>query len=179
MDAVKEGAYLTYVHPGRIVLGEREPGKISARVQAAADYLNAHGVTATPVPDMVRRQWGKLMLNVGLNQACMVFECDYGGVQIPGKARETMLAAMREAQKIAGLEGHAITDSEFDEWVALLDSFAPEGKPSMRQDGEAHRKSEVELFAGTMVRLAEKHGTQTPVNRWLYDRVREMEAEYE
>ena len=179
MDAVKEGAYLTYVHPGRIVLGERKPGEISARVQMTADYLNAHGVTATPVPDMVRRQWGKLMLNVGLNQTCMVFECDYGGVQKPGRARETMLAAMREAQMIAGLEGYAITGDEFDEWVALLDSFAPEGKPSMRQDGEARRKSEVELFAGTMVRLAKKHGVDVPVNVWLYDRVREMEAEYE
>jgi len=144
-----------------------------------ADYLDAHGLKGVPVVDMVRRQWGKLMLNVGLNQACMVFECDYGGVQKTGKARETMLGAMREAQRIAGLEGHVITDSEFDEWVALLDSFAPQGKPSMRQDGEAHRKSEVELFAGTMVRLAEKHGVDVPVNEWLYEKVREMEAAYE
>ena len=178
MDAVKEGNRLVYVHPGQIVLGEREPGEISARVQLAADYLNAHGVKVTPVGDMVRRQWGKLMLNVGLNQACMVFECDYGGVQVPGRPRETMLAAMREAQRMAGLEGHEITDAEFDEWVALLDSFAPTGKPSMRQDGEAKRKSEVELFAGTMLRLAGKHGVPVPVNQWLYDRVTEMEAQY-
>lgn len=178
MDAVKEGNRLTYVHPGRIVLGEREAGEISRRVQMTADYLNAHGVCCTPVGDMVRRQWGKLMLNVGLNQACMVFECDYGGVQKPGKARETMLGAMREAQKMAGLEGYAISEAEFDEWVALLDSFSPDGKPSMRQDGEAHRKSEVELFAGTMVRLAKKHGVELPVNEWLYKRVKEMEAAY-
>lgn len=178
MDAVKEGNRLTYVHPGRIVLGEREAGAISERVQMTADYLNSHGVVCTPVGDMVRRQWGKLMLNVGLNQACMVFECDYGGVQKPGRARETMLGAMREAQRMAGLEGYAISEAEFDEWVALLDSFSPAGKPSMRQDGEAHRKSEVELFAGTMVRLGRKHGVQLPVNEWLYARVKEMEAAY-
>ena len=178
MDAVKEGNRLTYVHPGRIVLGEREPGEISARVQMVADYLNAHGVVCTPVGDMVRRQWGKLMLNVGLNQACMVFECDYGGVQQPGKAREVMLGAMREAQKMAALEGYVISEAEFDEWVALLDSFSPEGKPSMRQDGEAHRPSEVELFAGTMVRLGEKHGVLLPVNSWLHERILEIEAAY-
>ena len=178
MDAVKEGNRLTYVHPGWIVLGEREEGEISARVQMTADYLNEHGVVCTPVGDMVRRQWGKLMLNVGLNQACMVFECDYGGVQQPGKARETMLGAMREAQHMAALEGYAISEAEFEEWVALLDSFAPEGKPSMRQDGEAHRRSEVELFAGTMVRLGKKHGVELPVNEWLYDRIREIESAY-
>lgn len=178
MDAVKEGNRLTYVHPGRIVLGEREPGEISARVQMAADYLNRHGVVCTPVGDMVRRQWGKLMLNVGLNQACMVFECDYGGVQRQGKAREVMLGAMREAQQMAALEGYPISEEEFIEWVALLDSFAPEGKPSMRQDGEAHRPSEVELFAGTMVRLGEKHGVLLPVNSCLYARILEIEAAY-
>ena len=178
MDAVKVGNRLTYVHPGRIVLGEREEGEISARVQMTADFLHAHGVVCTPVGDMVRRQWGKLMLNVGLNQACMVFECDYGGVQIPGKARDTMLGAMREAQKMAALEGYVISEAEYDEWVALLDSLAPEGKPSMRQDGEAHRPSEVELFAGTMVRLGQKHGVQLPINEWLYGRVKAIEAEY-
>lgn len=179
MDAVKEGKRLTYTHPGLIVLGEKTPGPISARVQAVAAYLTAHGVQVNPVEDMVRRQWGKLMLNVGLNQACMVFACDYGGVQQPGKPREVMLSAMREAQQLAGLEGHPISDAEFDEWVALADSLAPSGKPSMRQDGEAHRKSEVELFAGTMVRLGRSHGIETPTNAWLYNRVKEIESEYE
>ena len=178
MDAVKEGNSLTYAHPGLIVLGEKEPGPVSARVQAAAEYLIAHGVQVQPVEDMVRRQWGKLMLNVGINQAVMVFEGDYGTVQRPGRPREVMLGAMREAQRIAALEGYPISDAEFDEWVALADSLSPAGKPSMRQDGEAHRKSEVELFAGTMVRLAERHGVDVPVNAWLYARVKEMEAAY-
>jgi len=178
MDAVKEGNRLTYVHPGRIVLGEREPGEISARVQRVADYMNAHGVCVTPVNDMVRRQWGKLMLNVGLNQACMVFACNYEGVQQPGEAREVMLGAMREAKTIAGLEGYPISETEYIDWVKMADGLAPAGCPSMRQDGAAKRKSEVELFAGTMVRLGKKHGVAVPVNEWLYQRVKEIEATY-
>ena len=178
MDAVKEGSRLTYCQSGMIVLGEREAGPVSARVQQVADYLNAHGVKTLPVEDMVRRQWGKLMLNVGLNQATMVFECDYSGVQREGRPREVMLGAMREAQMIAGLEGYPISEAEFDGWVALADGLSPQGKPSMRQDGEAKRRSEVELFAGTMVRLAKKHGVSVPVNAWLYERIREIEAAY-
>ena len=178
MDAVKVGNALTYAHAGMIVLGEKLPGEITPRVQAVADFLNAHGVTAKPVGDMVRRQWGKLMLNVGINQTVMVFEGDYGTVQKPGKPREIMLAAMREVQKLAALEGYPISDEEFDDWVKLADSLSPVGKPSMRQDGEAHRKSEVELFAGTIIRRAEKFGLDVPVNRWLYDTVKQMEAGY-
>ena len=168
MDAVKVGNALTYA----------QPGGISPRVQQIADFLNTHGVTAQPVGDMVRRQWGKLMLNVGINQTVMVFEGDYGTVQKPGKPREIMLAAMREVQKLAALEGYPISDAEFDDWVNLADSLSPAGKPSMRQDGEAHRKSEVELFAGTIIRRAEKFGLDVPVNRWLYDTVKQMEAGY-
>ena len=178
MDAVKTGSALTYAHAGVIVLGEKEPGAISPRVQQVADFLNAHGVTAQPVGDMVRRQWGKLMLNVGINQTVMVFEGDYGTVQRSGKPREIMLAAMREVQKLAELEGYPVSDEEFDGWVRLGDSLSPAGKPSMRQDGEAHRKSEVELFAGTIIRRAERFGLDVPVNRWLYDTVKKMEAAY-
>lgn len=178
MDAVKVGNALTYAHAGMIVLGEKQPGGISPRVRQIADFLNTHGVTAQPVGDMVRRQWGKLMLNVGINQTVMVFEGDYGTVQKPGKPREIMLAAMREVQKLAALEGYPISDAEFDDWVNLADLLSPAGKPSMRQDGEAHRKSEVELFAGTIIRRAEKFRLDVPVNRWLYDTVKQMEAGY-
>ena len=178
MDAVKVGNALTYAHAGMIVLGEKLSGEITPRVQAVADFLNAHGVTAKPVGDMVRRQWGKLMLNVGLNQTVMVFEGDYGTVQQPGKPRDIMIAAMREVQKLATLEGYPISDEEFDDWVKLADSLSPVGKPSMRQDGEAHRKSEVELFAGTIIRRAARFRLDVPVNRWLYDTVKKMEAAY-
>lgn len=177
-DAVKEGRALVYHSGASITLGEHDAGDVSPRAQAVAAYLTAHGVNAQAVGDMLRRQWSKLMFNVGLNQACMVFECDYAGIQREGKAREVMLAAMREAQKIAALEGYVITDGEFDAWINMADHFSPEGKPSMRQDAEAKRKSEVELFSGTMIRLAKKHGISVPVNEWVYARVKDMEAAY-
>ena len=177
-DAVKEGRVLVYHSGASITLGEHAAGDVSPRAKALADYLTAHGVNALAVGDMLRRQWGKLMFNVGLNQACMVFECDYSGIQREGKAREIMQAAMREAQIIAGLEGQIITDDEFHQWVRMADGFSPNGKPSMRQDGEAKRKSEVELFSGTMIHLARKHGVAVPVNEWLYARVKEIEAAY-
>lgn len=177
-DATKTGNRLVYKKHGVIVLGEREPGVVTERVQRVADYLDAHGLKGVPVADMVRRQWGKLMLNVGLNQTVMVFEGDYATVQAPGKPRDIMIAAMREVQALAALEGYPLPEAEFDEWIAMVDSLTPTGKPSMRQDGEAHRRSEVELFAGTINRLGEKHGVPTPVNQWLYQTVKEMEAAY-
>lgn len=48
----------------------------------------------------------------------------------------------------------------------------------MRQDSKAHRKSEVELFSGTVRRLAQKHHIAVPVNDWLYETITEMERHY-
>ena len=49
--------------------------------------------------------------------------------------------------------------------------------PSMRQDGMAGRKTEVDMFAGTVIKIAEKHGMDAPVNRFIYKKVKEMESE--
>jgi 2-dehydropantoate 2-reductase len=48
----------------------------------------------------------------------------------------------------------------------------------MRQDVEARRASEVDLFAGTVVALGQKYGVETPVNTWLYHKIKNMEKEY-
>ena len=60
--------------------------------------------------------------------------------------------------------------------MKILRSLNPEGIPSMRQDALAGRPSEVELFAGTMLRIAKKHSIEVPVNRKYYNRIKEMES---
>lgn len=178
MDATKDGNRLFCKSTGMIMLGEKESGPVSARAQMVTDFLMAHGVRSEAVCDMVRRQWSKLMLNDGVNQVCMVYEGTYATIHAPGEARDMMIAAMRETQALAKLEGYIITDEELNNWVALMDSLAPEGMPSMRQDGLAKRKSEVELFSGTVIRRAAKFGLPVPVNEHLYKTVLEMEAQY-
>lgn len=54
----------------------------------------------------------------------------------------------------------------------------PDGCPSMEQDRRAKRPSEVEMFAGTVIKYGEKHGVSVPVNRWLYDEIKKIEASY-
>ena len=54
----------------------------------------------------------------------------------------------------------------------------PEGMPSMRQDGVNKRRSEVEMFAGTVVALGKELGVPTPVNEKILQKVREMESNY-
>lgn len=89
-----------------------------------------------------------------------------------------MVAAMREAMAVARCEGIPIEEKNLNEYVHMLDTLAPDAVPSMRQDGLARRRSEVEIFAGTVRILAKKHHILVPANEFLYKRVMEIEASY-
>lgn len=176
MDATRSGRSLVYSQPGEICFGEKD-GSLTPRCAALNRLFAAAGIPHLLCGDILRRQWSKLMLNVGLNQATAVYGVDYGGVQKPGPARTAMLAAMREVQRIAAAEGIRLTDEEFDEWVKRTDSLSPTGKPSMRQDAEAGRPTELDLFAGTIRALGKKHGIPTPVNDSFYEAILQLPAE--
>lgn len=120
------------------------------------------------------------MLNVGVNQACMAYETNYRGVLTEGSdAYRTMCAAMREVMALAEAEGVPLSEEDFNGYIALIRTLSPEGMPSMRQDAVERRCSEVEMFSGTMIKMAEKHGIEVPANRFLYSRIKEIEAEYD
>ena len=177
MDAVKQGGALTYTVMGQLCVGVPSEEKLPA-LDAVCALFDRIGLSYSRESDILHRLWSKFMLNVGVNQVVMVCEGAYGTIQVPGKPREMMIAAMREVLELSRYEGVRITEDDLHFYVDLMNTMSPQGMPSMRQDGLAHRRSEVELFSGTVCRLAKKHGLPVPVNEWLYARVKEMEAAY-
>lgn len=178
MDAVKEENSLTYQHMGQLVFGEGTSGITSEKMYCVAEFFQKHDIPFALDTQMLKRQWGKFMLNVGVNQAVTVYEGNYGDVQTKGTRRDTMIAAMKEVIALSEKEGIYLTEEDLSYWLDILASLNPVGKPSMRQDAEAKRKSEVELFAGTVLELGKKHGIATPVNKIFYEKIQEMEKSY-
>ena len=148
------------------------------KLTETVDFLASVGLPVRREEDILHRVWCKFMMNVGVNQACMAYETNYGGLQQPGPAREAMLAAMNEARKIGACQGVLLTQKDMKEYLTVLDRLDPTSIPSMRQDALAHRKTEVELFAGTVRSIAKRFGMQTPVNDTLYQIIHEMETNW-
>ena len=176
MDAVFIGNAMTYTHTGEIRFGAAE-GTAAGVVDALADLYSRAGISHTVEVDIVRRMWTKLMLNVGLNQTCMVYGGTYGSVLEPGGEQlRCFVAAMREVRAVAAAEGVTLTEDDLSQMVALMAGLDPAGMPSMAQDRVNGKRTEVEEFAGTICELGRAHGILTPTNDWLYERVREIEA---
>ena len=177
MDAVREGTSLTYQHKGILKLGMLAKKQRPA-LAAVMALLEKAGIQYVIEEDILHALWAKLLLNVGINQTCMVYETNYGGAFTNEEARQDMFAAMHEVITVAQREGIKLTEADFEGCVKVLRGLSPEGLPSMRQDAMAKRKSEVELFAGTIIRLGDKHNVPTPVNQRYYDIIKAMEAKY-
>lgn len=178
MDAVKVGNKLTYEHIGMLCFGDGKTGIISPKVKVVAEFFEKMQVPHEAVIDMNKRLWGKFMLNVGVNQTVAVYESNYGEIQKEGQARDTMISAMREVMELSEKKGINLTENDLNYWLKVLSTLSPAGKPSMRQDLEAKRLSEVELFSGTVIKIGKKYNIPTPVNQYLYDKIKCIESKY-
>ena len=177
MDAVFIDNALTFTHPGEIRLGAA-PHTEAGVVEDIAGLLERAGISHVVEKDIRRRMWTKLMMNVGINQTCMVYGGTYGTALSDGEQNRCLIAAMREAKAVANAEGIALTEDDLNEMVDIIANLDPNGMPSMAQDRINRKRTEVALFAGTIIERAEHHGLLVPQNRWLLKRVREIESSW-
>ena len=178
MDAMHFGNDLTYTNPGRLCLGV-----VNESVRPHLDRLTAFfdrtAVDYTVEEKILRRMWSKFMVNVGINQTTMVYDIGYGGaLQEGSQANVTLIGAMREVILLANARGIDLNEQDLAEYLAILSTFPDDATPSMGQDRRNRRPSEVEMFAGTVIRLAREHGIPVPANQFLYRRVHEIESRY-
>jgi len=178
MDAVKIGNRLSYSNMGLLCIGDRENGMVSEKVRRVERFFKAHGFPHEVDEDMKKRMWGKWMVNVGVNQTLAVRGGSYRDIQNEGETRDAMLSAMREVIALGRKADVGLDEKDLPYWLNILGKLDPDGKPSMLQDVEAKRKSEVELFSGTVIKMGREHGVPTPVNELLYRKIIEMENMY-
>lgn len=177
MDAVRTGNALVYQHKGIVKIGAVDEINLKA-LDTLCEFFDYINLPYSKEADILHALWAKLLLNVGINQTCMIYETTYGGAFDNAEARENMYAAMHEVIAVAQAEGVNLTEEDFQASVKVLQGLAYEGMPSMRQDGLAKRRSEVDLFAGTVVALGKKHCIPTPINQIYYNKIKAIEENY-
>ena len=180
MDSRKVGAVVTAGCVGVMALGVRDPEDAAQRANLArvTEWLAAVEQPFIVPADIQHQLWGKLICNVGVNQACAVYDCCFNGIHVPGEAREAMIAAMGEVAAMGRACGIALTDDDVAYWLDIIDHLNPAGRPSLRQDVLARRPTEVELFSGTINRLGAAHGIPTPQNERFYAAIKELESSF-
>lgn len=177
MDAMRDGHELHYCNKGRLCIGITKDTQQPA-LDALIRFFEKIQMPYSKEEDIMHAMWGKFLLNVGINQTCMVYDTTYQGALTEENARKDLYDAMHEVIAIAEPEGICLTEEDFNYYIKVVQGLNPEGYPSMRQDALARRKSEVDMFAGTVMEIAKNHGIPVPVNEKYYRIIQEREREY-
>jgi 2-dehydropantoate 2-reductase len=145
------------------------------QVQEIADLIVSSGLQAEALPDLRPAQWSKLIFNASVNPVAA----------LTGLSHDPHFAAEQEQTDLGHLvhglvdEGKAVAvaagiDLHDDPWEmnVLATRRGSAHYPSMLEDVEAHRQTEIELITGSLVREAERHEVRVPLHTALYALVR-------
>jgi len=175
IDAVRNNNKIKFSSLGKIVFGEENNELHSDKVIAVKNFFDQAQISYEIPENMIRELWWKFMVNVGVNQTSAILRAPYGIFQNIKEAHDLMISAMKEVMNIAQKLGIDLNEEDLIQWCNVLKNLSKEGKTSMLQDIEAGRKTEVEIFAGTVCELGKKYDVPTPVNRTLFNMIRTLE----
>ena len=165
--SVRVGNRVTHDGVGTIYCG----GEGSA-LDFVTGLLKSAGVDVEAPDNFEVAMWQKFVLNVGINQTQAFFQADYGKVQHSPEMLRMVWDLMEEAVAVGKACGVALGDEVIDSAMMVVCKMPPQVKTSMLQDVEAGRETEVDAFAGTVCRLAEKYNIEVPKNRLVLEKVR-------
>lgn len=176
---MKDGQAIFDPNVARIEFGEQKNDMISPRVQAIKDLFDSADIKSIVPKDMERAIWYKYMCNVSENQSAAVLGIPFGAWSVSSDANFIREALMGEVVAVAAKKGIRLTKEDIEKQAKRLAVVPPKNKPSTLQDIEAGRKTEVEMFGGTMMRLGRELGVPTPYNELFYHAIKVLEQKNE
>ncbi len=172
-SSVREGNSITHDDVNTIVFGA--PDNSCENVLSVKKYFDTVGINYKIPEDIKRSMWLKFMLNVCANQPTAILRMTFGEMLENKHFMQFAVKIMAEVRDIAKAEGINNTETMIDETLKHLSTMIPDGKTSMLQDVEAGRKTEVDMFAGTVIDFGKKHNIPTPYNKILKEMVEIIE----
>jgi 2-dehydropantoate 2-reductase len=186
---------------GMIIFGaeQRHPGRVSVTVQAdvvrvgnwtgevdperldaLATLLNDAGIEAAHSPDIQAHIWNKVFYNCALNPLATVLGSTYGFLLTTEPTREVMRRILDEAYQVAWAEKAELALPTPDAYREhLFQNLIPPTSahfPSMLQDIQKGKRTEIDALNGAIVRLGKAHQFACRTNETLVDLIHTLEA---
>jgi 2-dehydropantoate 2-reductase len=181
MSGTRHGdAHVEYVLDTATWIG---PYRATAEADASrvAELIEAGGLKAEAYPDLRPAQWSKLIFNATVNGVAALtalpHDFHFAETETPSDLGILVRDLMDEGKAVAAAAGVELHD---DPWAMNVHATERGHRhfPSMLEDVEARRPTEVELINGALVREAWRLGIDVPFQTALYRLVKAREASY-
>jgi 2-dehydropantoate 2-reductase len=145
-------------------------------VEEIARLLTAAELKAEAMPDLRPAQWSKLIFNATVNGVAALTGLPHDfHFADPAHLGALVEELMAEGKRVATAAGVELRDDPW-EMNVLATRRGSAHFPSMLEDVEAGRPTEVELINGALVRAAERAEVDAPLQSALYALIRGREA---
>ena len=156
-------------------------GAPQALVDETAALLVESGLKARAFDDLRPAQWSKLIFNSTVNSVAALtglpHDPHFAQRDQPEQLGHLVYELMEEGKRVAAAAGVELHEDPW-EMNVLATRRGSRHYPSMLEDVEAHRPTEVDQITGALVREAERLGVDVPLQTAMYRLVKAREASW-
>ena len=151
-------------------------------VEDVAAAIVASGLKARAFGDLRPAQWSKLIFNATVNAVAALtglpHDPHFADESTPAGLGHLVHALVDEGKAVAAAAGIELHEDPW-EMNVLATRRGSAHYPSMLEDVEAHRPTEIDLITGSLVREAERLGVAVPLHQTLYRLIKAKEASWQ
>ena len=151
------------------------------RVRETAELMTRAGLKVEALPDLRPAQWSKLIFNATVNAVAALtglpHDRHFAAEERPSDLGHLVHALVDEGKAVAAAAGIELHDDPW-EMNVLATRRGSTHYPSMLEDVEARRATEIELITGSLVREAERLRVAVPLHTTMYRLIKAKEASW-
>jgi 2-dehydropantoate 2-reductase len=153
-----------------------------ADAESVADLIRSSGLKAQSFDDLRPAQWSKLIFNATVNTVAALtglpHDPHFAQLDEPGDLGHLVLALMDEGKAVAAAAGVELREDPWEMNVHATQRGSAH-YPSMLEDVEAHRPTEIELITGSLIREGRRAGVPVPLHETMYRLIRAKEDSWQ
>jgi 2-dehydropantoate 2-reductase len=157
-----------------IIFGELGHSR-SERIQRIKELFDKADIRSQISNDIHSELWKKFIA-ICVSGLLAVTRATYGELRERKETRQLMIGLLKEGYALSQRIGVDIEPDFIDKSVSFIDTFPYDSTSSLARDVWEGKPSEIEYQNGTVVRLGEKYGFDTPINRFVYYCILPMES---
>jgi 2-dehydropantoate 2-reductase len=136
-------------------------------VREVAELIVSSGLKAEAFEDLQPAQWSKLIFNATVNAVAALtglpHDFHFAAEDRPSDLGHLVHALVDEGKAVAGAAGIQLGEDPW-EMNVLATQRGSAHYPSMLEDVEAHRRTEIDMITGALVREARRLGVPVPLH---------------
>jgi 2-dehydropantoate 2-reductase len=150
--------------------------------RAVAALIDSSGLKAEAFDDLRPAQWSKLIFNATVNTVAALtglrHDPHFAALNEPHDLGFLVRNLMDEGKTVAAAAGVTLDEDpwEMNVWATQR---GHRHAPSMLEDVQARRRTEVDMITGSLVREAHRLGVPVPLHEAMYSLIKGVEASWE